>query len=168
MVSEGSVFRRCGYVDPVTGRQYGRACPRRAVGSRRGRDRSVDCARLELRAAGAFTMAHDGLLPMRTTSTNNRGAPYRAILCYAIAWLAVLTFVLVSGVAQGMAFGDLGSLAGNCGTLIYLLPSLAAPVWAYRRGAGSLFIAAAGLLEAGALTAVAPGRRGVPTRPALR
>lgn len=101
-----------------------------------------------------FTMAHDGLLPMRTTNTNNRGAPYRAILCYAIVWLAVLTFVLVSGVAQGTAFGDLGSLAGNCGTLIYLFASLAAPVWAYRRGAGSLFIAAAGLVGTGVMALV--------------
>ena len=101
-----------------------------------------------------FTMAHDGLLPMRTTNTNNRGAPYRAILCYAIVWLAVLTFVLVSGVAQGTAFGDLGSLAGNCGTLIYLFASLAAPVWAYRRGAGSLFIAAAGLVGTGVMAVV--------------
>jgi amino acid transporter len=101
-----------------------------------------------------FTMAHDGLLPMATTNTNRRGAPYRAILCYAIVWLAVLTYVLVSGVAQGTAFGDLGSLAGNCGTLIYLLASLAAPVWAYRRGAGSLFIAGAGLVGAGVMGVV--------------
>ena len=59
-----------------------------------------------------FTMAHDGLLPIRATNTNRRGAPYRAILCYAIVWLAVLTYVLVSGVSQGTAFGNLGSLAG--------------------------------------------------------
>ena len=93
-----------------------------------------------------FTMAHDGLLPLGVTNTNRRGAPYRAIRCYVIVWLAVLTYVLVSGVAQGAAFADLGSLAGYCGTLIYLFASLAAPVWAYRRGAGSLFIAAAGLV----------------------
>jgi amino acid transporter len=101
-----------------------------------------------------FTMAHDGLLPLATTNTNRRGAPYRAILCYAIVWLAVLTFVLVSGVAQGTAFGDLGSLAGYCGTLIYLFASLAAPVWAYRRGAGSLFIAGAGLVGTAVMAAV--------------
>jgi amino acid transporter len=93
-----------------------------------------------------FTMAHDGLLTLRVTNTNSRGAPYRAILCYAIVWFAVLTYVLASGVAQGAAFGDLGSLAGYCGTLIYMFASIAAPVWAYRRGAGSLFIAAAGLV----------------------
>jgi amino acid transporter len=91
-----------------------------------------------------FTMAHDGLLPLRAAKTNSRGAPHRAIWCYAIVWLAVLTFVLVSGVAPGTAFGNLGSLAGYCETLILMLASLAAPVWAYRRGAGNLFIAAAG------------------------
>jgi amino acid transporter len=35
-----------------------------------------------------FTMAHDGLLPLRVANTNRRGAPYRAIWCYAIVWLA--------------------------------------------------------------------------------
>lgn len=101
-----------------------------------------------------FTMAHDRLLPASATTTNRRGAPYRAVLCYAVIWLAVLTFVLVSGVAQGTAFGDLGSLAGYCGTLIYLFASLAAPVWAYRRGAGSLFIAAAGAVGTGVMAVV--------------
>ncbi len=101
-----------------------------------------------------FTMAHDGLLPLRAADTNRRGAPYRAIWCYAIAWLAVLTYVLISGVAQGTAFGNLGSLAGYCGTLIYLLASLAAPVWAYRRGAGSLFIVVAGVVGAGVMALV--------------
>ena len=36
MAGEGSVFRRCGCTDPVTGRQYGRACPRLAAGGRHG------------------------------------------------------------------------------------------------------------------------------------
>ncbi len=101
-----------------------------------------------------FTMAHDGLLPVRATNTNRRGAPYRAILAYAIVWLAVLTYVLVSGVAQGTAFGNLGSLAGYCETLILMLASLAAPVWAYRRGAGSLFIVAAGVVGTGVMALV--------------
>ena len=101
-----------------------------------------------------FTMAHDGLLTPRVTNTNSRGAPYRAIWCYAIVWLAVLTYVLASGVAQGTAFGNLGSLAGYCGTLIYMFASIAAPVWAYRRGAGSLFIAAAGVVGTGVMALV--------------
>jgi hypothetical protein len=29
MAGEGSVFRRCGCTDPVTGRQYGTRCPRK-------------------------------------------------------------------------------------------------------------------------------------------
>jgi len=49
---------------------------------------------------------------------------------------------------------NLGSLAGYCGTLIYLLASLAAPVWAYRRAAGSLFIVAAGAVGTGVMAAV--------------
>jgi amino acid transporter len=101
-----------------------------------------------------FTMAHDGLLPAFAKSTNRRGAPAKAIVCYAVVWLAVLAYVLASGVSQGTAFGDLGNLAGYCGTLIYLFVSLAAPVWAYRRGAGSLFIAAAGLVGAGIMGVV--------------
>ena len=32
MISEGCVYRWCGCVDPATGRQYGRACPRLAGG----------------------------------------------------------------------------------------------------------------------------------------
>ncbi len=36
MAGEGSVFRRCGCTDPVTGRQYGRGCPRLAAGGRHG------------------------------------------------------------------------------------------------------------------------------------
>ena len=32
MISDGCVYRRCGCVDPATGRQYGRACPRLAGG----------------------------------------------------------------------------------------------------------------------------------------
>ena len=32
MTSEGSVYRRCGCVDPVTGRQLGGGCPRLAGG----------------------------------------------------------------------------------------------------------------------------------------
>jgi hypothetical protein len=66
----------------------------------------------------------------------------------------VLTFVFASGVAQGTAFANLGSLAGYCGTLVYLFASLAAPVWAYRHGAGSLFIAAAGLVGTGVMAVV--------------
>jgi hypothetical protein len=62
--------------------------------------------------------------------------------------------VFASGVAQGTAFGNLGSLAGYCGTLVYLFASLAAPVWAYRHGAGSLFIAAAGLVGIGVMAVV--------------
>ena len=96
-----------------------------------------------------FTMAHEGLLPLRVTKTNRRGAPYLAIGCYVIVWVAVLTYVLASGVAQGTAFGNLGSLAGYCETLILMFASLAVPVWAYRRGTGSLFILAAGVLGTG-------------------
>jgi hypothetical protein len=36
MAGEGSVFRRCGCTDPVTGRQYGSRCPRLAAGGRHG------------------------------------------------------------------------------------------------------------------------------------
>jgi integrase len=36
MTGEGSVFRRCGCTDPVTGRQYGSRCPRLAAGGRHG------------------------------------------------------------------------------------------------------------------------------------
>jgi hypothetical protein len=36
MAGEGSVFRRCGCVDSVTGRQYGTRCPRLASGGRHG------------------------------------------------------------------------------------------------------------------------------------
>jgi integrase len=36
MAGEGSVFRRCGCVDPVTGRQYGSRCPRLGAGGRHG------------------------------------------------------------------------------------------------------------------------------------
>src|SRR5258708_37617599 len=32
MAGEGCVYRRCGCVDPVTGRQFGRNCPRLAGG----------------------------------------------------------------------------------------------------------------------------------------
>src|SRR6266705_3322445 len=32
MIGEGCVYRRCGCVDPVTGRQFGRVCPRLAGG----------------------------------------------------------------------------------------------------------------------------------------
>ena len=101
-----------------------------------------------------FTMAHDGLLPSPVRDTNGRGAPAKAIWCYAVAWLGVLTYVYASGVAQGTAFGNLGSLAGYCGTLIYLFASLAAPVWAYRRGAGTPFIIGAGVVGAGVMAVV--------------
>lgn len=97
-----------------------------------------------------FTMAHDGLVPVFAKSTNGRGAPKWAIASYVAAWFAVLTYVLASG-SEGTAFGNLGNLAGYCGTLIYLLASAAAPVWAYRRGAGSWFIAACGLIGAGVM-----------------
>ena len=36
MAGEGSVFRRCGCTDPVTGRQYGSRCPRLAAAGRHG------------------------------------------------------------------------------------------------------------------------------------
>jgi hypothetical protein len=36
MAGEGSVFRRCGCTDPVTGRQYGTRCPRLGAGGRHG------------------------------------------------------------------------------------------------------------------------------------
>ena len=36
MAGEGSVFRRCGCTDPVTGRQFGTRCPRQAAGGRHG------------------------------------------------------------------------------------------------------------------------------------
>jgi hypothetical protein len=36
MAGGGSVFRRCGCTDPVTGRQYGVRCPRLAAGGRHG------------------------------------------------------------------------------------------------------------------------------------
>jgi len=36
MAGAGSVFRRCGCTDPVTGRQYGNRCPRLAAGGRHG------------------------------------------------------------------------------------------------------------------------------------
>jgi hypothetical protein len=36
MAGEGSVFRRCGCTDPVTGRQYGTRCPRKVPGGRHG------------------------------------------------------------------------------------------------------------------------------------
>ena len=61
----------------------------------------------------------------------------------------MLTYVLASGVAQGTAFGNLGSLAGYCETLILMFASMAVPVSAFRRGAGSLFILAAGVLGTG-------------------
>jgi integrase len=36
MIADGCVYRRCGCVDPATGRQYGRDCPRLTVGGRHG------------------------------------------------------------------------------------------------------------------------------------
>jgi hypothetical protein len=36
MGGEGSVFRRCGCTDPVTGRQFGTRCPRLGAGGRHG------------------------------------------------------------------------------------------------------------------------------------
>ncbi|HEX5296469.1 MAG TPA: tyrosine-type recombinase/integrase [Streptosporangiaceae bacterium] len=36
MISDGCVYRRCGCVDPATGRQYGQACPRLAADGRHG------------------------------------------------------------------------------------------------------------------------------------
>jgi len=36
MAGEGSAFRRCGCVDPATGRQYGPRCPRLGAGGRHG------------------------------------------------------------------------------------------------------------------------------------
>jgi integrase len=36
VIGEGCVYRRCGCADPVTGRQYGRGCPRLAAGGRHG------------------------------------------------------------------------------------------------------------------------------------
>ena len=36
MIGDGCVYRRCGCVNPVTGRQYGQDCPRLAVGGRHG------------------------------------------------------------------------------------------------------------------------------------
>jgi integrase len=36
MIGDGCVYRRCGCVDPATGRQFGRDCPRLAAGGRHG------------------------------------------------------------------------------------------------------------------------------------
>jgi hypothetical protein len=36
MIGDGCVYRRCGCVNPATGRQYGRHCPRLAAGGRHG------------------------------------------------------------------------------------------------------------------------------------
>jgi hypothetical protein len=36
VAGEGSVFRRCGCMDPPTGRQYGSRCPRLGAGGRHG------------------------------------------------------------------------------------------------------------------------------------
>jgi hypothetical protein len=36
MIGDGCVYRRCGCVNPATGRQYGQDCPRLAVGGRHG------------------------------------------------------------------------------------------------------------------------------------
>jgi hypothetical protein len=45
MAGEGSVFRRCGWTDPVTGRQYGMRCPRLAPGGRHGSKIIIDTPR---------------------------------------------------------------------------------------------------------------------------
>ena len=101
-----------------------------------------------------FTMAHDGLLPLpprtptaaarhtgRSSATRSSGWRYSP-MCWC------------PGLPRARRSANLGSLAGYCGTLIYLFASLAAPVWAYRRGAGTLFIAAAALVGTAVMAVV--------------
>jgi amino acid transporter len=99
-----------------------------------------------------FTMAHDGLVPTALGKTLRRtGSPYRTILLYGAVWAGILTYIYASSANANTAFSDLGTFAGYCSTLTYLLVSVAAPVWAYRRGYGNAAIIVAGILGAGVM-----------------
>ena len=66
MAGEGSVFRRCGCTDPVTGRQYGSRCPRLAAGGRHG----SWYVRLELPAGLVPVMVHQTRAPPARVTVN--------------------------------------------------------------------------------------------------
>jgi hypothetical protein len=82
MAGEGSVFRRCGCTDPVTGRQYGTRCPRLAAGGRNG----SWYVRLELPAGldGRRRRIRCGGYPSRKAALEVVGAEYSSVLVRAV------------------------------------------------------------------------------------
>jgi amino acid transporter len=99
-----------------------------------------------------FTMAHDGLVPIGLGKTlRQTGSPYRTIIVYGVVWAGILSYIYASSTNANTAFSNLGTFAGYCSTLTYLLVSVAAPVWAYRRGYGNIGIVVAGIIGAGVM-----------------
>ena len=100
MASEGSVFRRCGCIDPGTGRQYGRACPRLAAGGRHGSwyvrlelPAGLDGHRRRIRRGGypSRKAALEGLARLRAPRPGDAGARMLTVGDWLAHWLVTKT-----------------------------------------------------------------------------
>ena len=98
-----------------------------------------------------LTMAHDSLFPQRMKQTSEAAVPLPAILMVSGIGAAVALALALTGSDLVLAFGDIGAIVGYGLTLMYLLVSVAAPLWLWKEGKLTVGVAAAGLIGAGVM-----------------
>jgi amino acid transporter len=92
------------------------------------------CAWLNYAPRTVLAMADDRVVPSWLGRTSRTGAPRSSLVFWAIVWLAITLYLVISGTDLTEAFGNIGYLAGYGYTLLYLFAALAALGYALRRG----------------------------------
>ncbi len=122
MNSDGCVYRRCGCVDPVTGRQYGRACPQLAAGKRHGSwyvrlelPAGLDGRRRRIRRGGypSRRAAVTVLARLRAPRPGDVGARFLTVGDWLAHWLVSRTATAPSTVRGAACSTDLTDVIGH-------------------------------------------------------
>jgi amino acid transporter len=113
------------------------------------------CAWLNYAPRTVLAMADDRVIPSWFTRTSKTtGAPRASLVFWAIVWLVITLYLVVSGTNLTEAFGNIGYLAGYGYTLLYLFAALAALGYAFRHGFAKAWFILAAIVGGGVMVLV--------------
>jgi amino acid transporter len=111
-------------------------------------------AYLNYTARMVYAIGRDGLLPKAVTRVGHRsGSPHGAVTVVAGILVVVGIITMFGGDNQANAFGYFSTIDGYCFTLVYLLASVAALVFALRKNRKILGVVVAAIIGGGVMLA---------------
>jgi amino acid transporter len=109
------------------------------------------CAWLNYAPRTVLAMADDRVIPAWFKGTSASGAPRAGLIFWAVTWLVLTLFLVISNANLTQAFGNIGYLAGYGYTLLYLFVALAGIGYALRHGSMKAWFVPAALIGGGVM-----------------